>query len=58
MAKEMYDTASREAGIEMDIIYKDVGHASVAATEDIYAHLTSSVMEEAAQKIENHLFGN
>ena len=53
----MYDTASREAGIEMAIISKNVGHASVAVTEDIYAHITSSVMEEAALKIENQLFG-
>ena len=42
----------------MDIISKNMGHASVAITADIYAHLTSAVMEEAAKKIESRLFGD
>ncbi len=41
----------------MDIISKNLGHASVAITPDIYAHLTPNVMEEAAKKIESRLFG-
>ena len=41
----------------MGIISKNMGHASVAITEDIYAHITSSVMEKATQKIERQLFG-
>ena len=52
-----YATAAREAGINMDIISKNLGHASVAITLDIYAHLTPNVMEEAAKKIESRLFG-
>ena len=48
---------AKETGIEMNIISKNMGHASVAITEDIYAHVTSNVMEEAAQKIEEQLFG-
>ena len=31
--------------------------SSVAITEDIYAHVTANVMEEAALKIERQLFG-
>ena len=54
--RHQYATAAREAGIEMDIISKNMGHASVAITADIYAHLTSNVMEEAAKKIESRLF--
>jgi integrase len=42
----------------MGIISRNMGHASVAITEDIYAHVTANVMEEAALKIENQLFGN
>jgi len=42
----------------MGIISKNMGHASVAITEDIYAHVTSDVMEEAAKRIESRLFGN
>ena len=55
--RHQYATAAREEGIEMDIISKNMGHASVAITEDIYAHVTSNVMEEAAKKIESRLFG-
>ena len=55
--RHQYATAAREAGIDMDIISKNLGHASVAITLDIYAHLTSEVMEEAAKKIESTLFG-
>jgi integrase len=56
--RHQYATAAREAGIGMGIISKNISHASVAITEDIYAHITFSVMEEAALKIENQLFGN
>ena len=56
--RHQYATAAREAEIPMGIISKNMGHASVAITEDIYAHLTSNVMEEAALKIESQLFGN
>ena len=55
--RHQYATAAREAGIPMGIISKNMGHASVAITEDIYAHVTSNVMEEAALKIERQLFG-
>ena len=54
--RHQYATAAREAGIEMDIISKNMGHASVAITSDIYAQLTSSVMEEVAKRIESRLF--
>ena len=55
--RHQYATAAREAGIDMGVISKNMGHASVAITEDIYAHITSNVLEEAALKIENQLFG-
>jgi hypothetical protein len=32
-------------------------HANVAITEDIYANITSSIMEDVAQKIVSKLFG-
>ena len=55
--RHQYATAAREAGVEMGVISKNMGHASVAITEDIYAHVTSNVIEEAALKIESQLFG-
>tara|TARA_B100000809_G_C14666756_1_gene361667 strand:- start:13 stop:171 length:159 start_codon:yes stop_codon:yes gene_type:complete len=45
----LLSTTAREEGNEMDIISKNMGQASVAITADIYAHLTSNVMEEAAE---------
>ena len=41
----------------MDVISKNIGHASVAITNDISAHLTHEVMEDAAQKTVGRLFG-
>ena len=41
----------------MGIISRNMGHASVAITEDIYAQVTTNVMEEAALEIETQLFG-
>ena len=55
--RHQYATAAREAGVGMGIISKNMGHASVAITEDIYADVTANVMEEAALKIKNQLFG-
>ena len=43
--------------LDMDVIFKNLGHARVALTNDIYAHLTSEVMERAAQTIVGKLFG-
>ena len=45
----LLSTTAREEGNEMDIISKNMGQASVAITADIYAHLTSNVMEEAVE---------
>ena len=55
--RHQYDTAAREMDLDMDVIFKNLGHARVALTNDIYAHLTSEVMERAAQKIVGKLFG-
>ena len=55
--RHQYATAAREAGVDMDVVSKNLGHASVAITNDIYAHLTPEVLEEAAIKIERQLFG-
>jgi integrase len=55
--RHTHAAAAREAGIEIGIISKNMGHANVAITEDIYANITSSVMEDVAQKIVSKLFG-
>ena len=55
--RHQYAIAARETRVDMDIVSKNMGHAIVAITEDIYAHLTPNVMEEAAPKIESRLFG-
>ena len=55
--RHQYATAAREMGLDMDVISKNLGHASVAITNDIYAHLTPEIMEDAAQKIVSKLFG-
>ena len=55
--RQQYATAAKEAGVDMSIISRDIRHANVAITEDIYGNATVSVMEEAALKIGRQLFG-
>jgi len=55
--RHQYATAARQIGLDMDVISKNLGHASVAIINDIYAHLTPEVMEDAARKIVGRLFG-
>jgi integrase len=55
--RHQYATTAREMGLDMDVISKNLGHASVVITNDIYAHLTPEVMEDGAQKIVSKLFG-
>jgi len=45
--RHQFATAAREAGIEMDIISKNLGHASVATTLDIYAHSFQTLKSNA-----------
>lgn len=49
-------TPAKEAGIRWNHLQEHVGHASVTITADIYALLTSCIIEEATLKIEHQLF--
>ena len=50
--RHQYATAAREAGIEMDIISKNMGHTSVAIATDMRTHPRSSITKESANKLE------
>ena len=52
-----YATAAKEAVVVMGVISKKMGQASVAVTKGIYAHITSNVIEEAAQKSRANYLG-
>ena len=56
--RHQYATVAREAGIEMDIISKNMGHASVATTMDIYSHVLPDMQEKAALAIDAALAPN
>ncbi len=55
--RHKYATVAREMGLGMDVISKNLGYASVAITNDIYANLKPDFMEDPAQKIVSKLFG-
>ena len=55
--RHTHATILLEQGVNPKVVSERLGHASPAITMDIYAHLTSNVMEEAAKKIESQLFG-
>ena len=53
--RHQYATAAREAGVEMGVISKNMGHASVATTMDIYSHVLPDMQEKAALAIDTAL---
>ncbi|WP_105618650.1 site-specific integrase [Vallitalea okinawensis] len=49
-------TLMLDAGISPKVAQERLGHASIATTMDIYSHVTSSLEQEAAKKLEESVF--
>jgi len=45
------------AGVPIKVVSERLGHSSISVTGDIYAHVTASMQEEAAAKLDNALRG-
>lgn len=41
-----------EAGEELGIVSRALGHASLSTTADVYAHLTPGMLEHAAARMD------
>ena len=50
-ARHSYATLALAAGVRLDIVSKQLGHASVAITADTYGHPDDKALEEAAKRI-------
>lgn len=44
-------TLALEAGVPTEVVSKWLGHSSVAITQDIYQHVTPSMLEEAGERL-------
>jgi integrase len=40
-----------KAGVRLDVVSKQLGHASVAITADVYAHPDEDALKEAARRM-------
>ena len=50
-ARHSYATLALEAGVQLDIVSKQLGHSSVAITADTYGHPDDKALEEAARRV-------
>ncbi|MDP9330506.1 MAG: tyrosine-type recombinase/integrase [Actinomycetota bacterium] len=50
-ARHSYATLALEGGVRLDVVSHQLGHANVATTANIYAHVSPAAAAEAAEKI-------
>ena len=50
-ARHTFATLALGAGVRLDIVSKQLGHASVAITADVYGHPDDKALEDAAQRM-------
>jgi site-specific recombinase XerD len=46
-----------EAGEELAIVSRSLGHADLSTTADVYAHLTPAMLERSADRMDGILAG-
>jgi integrase len=47
-----------KAGVRLDVVSKQLGHASVAITADVYGHPDEDALKDAARKMGTVLGGS
>jgi integrase len=50
--RHAYATALLESGIDLGVVSKLLGHANLATTADVYAHLTPAMGDKAVERID------
>ena len=53
--RHSFATLSLEAGVDLKTVSSALGHATISTTADLYAHVTSSLREDAAARIDRAL---
>jgi integrase len=56
-ARHSYTTLARRAGVPLEIVSRQLGHASIATTGDIYSHDSDEAAEEAAELVARTIEG-
>ena len=46
-----------EAGVELTIVSRSLGHANLSTTADVYSHVTPAMREQTAERMERILAG-
>ena len=53
--RHSFASLALEAGVDLKTVSTALGHATISTTADLYAHVTSSLMKDAAARIDNAL---
>ena len=53
--RHSYAVAALRAGIDVKTVSMNLGHATVAFTLDVYGHVTESMRQESASKMQNYI---
>ncbi|OGO92981.1 MAG: hypothetical protein A2Y17_07065 [Clostridiales bacterium GWF2_38_85] len=53
-----FATMALEHGMDVKTLSSIIGHVSVATTLDIYSHITDTMQQQAATKIDRHIGKN
>lgn len=53
--RHAYATLMLEAGEELAIVSRSLGHADLSTTADVYAHLTPAMLERSAARMDGIL---
>jgi integrase len=57
-ARHSYATLARRAGVPLEIVSRQLGHASIATTGDIYSHDDAEASSEAAELVARTIEGS
>jgi site-specific recombinase XerD len=55
--RHAYATLLLEAGADLDEVSRGLGHSSIATTANVYGHLTDSMRQRVAERMEAILGG-
>jgi integrase len=51
--RHTFASMALEAGVDLKTVSNALGHSTISTTADIYAHVTDSLMRDAAERIDN-----
>jgi integrase len=55
--RHTFASMALEAGVDLKTVSNALGHSTISTTADVYAHVTDSLMQDAAQRIDSVIRG-